>query len=159
MDTAQAQPTTEQTTDQDFLHRKALAVVGRFCARHFQRREKLKIANSQNGVWDALHNGLYSALSTANKLPDYSTELLAGSDMSRPGITATAVLASLYSVTSSQLDLAKKYHGRADNIAEFQKLLDILAPLVAGMKPRQESLQYTAAQTTKYHEQHQAEAE
>jgi hypothetical protein len=141
--------------DQDFLHRRALTVVGRFCARHFQRRERLNIAPAQNGVWDALHNGFYTALATANKLPDYSTELLPGSDMSRLGITATAVLASLYSVTSSKLELVKKYNGRADNIAEFQKLLDILAPLVGGMKPRQESLAYTAAQTASYNEQQQ----
>jgi hypothetical protein len=143
---------TQSPIDQDFFHRKAQAVVGRFCARHFKRRERLQIAPAHNGVWDALHNGFYTALSTANKLPDYSTELLAGSDMSRPGITATAVLASLYSATSSKLELVKQYNGRADNIAEFQKLLDLLAPLVAGMKPRQESIQYTAAQTAYYNE-------
>lgn len=159
METAQAQPTTGQETDQAFLHRKALTVVGRCAARHFERRKKLAIAPQEVGVWDALHNGFYSTLATANSLPDFSTELITGSTLSRPGITATAVLATLYSATSARLDLAKQYHGQPGNIAEFQKLLDILAPLVAGMKPRQESLQYTAAQTARYNEQRQAEGD
>jgi hypothetical protein len=153
METAQAQPTIDQQTDQDSLHRKALAVVGRCAARHFARRDKLKVQRADAGIWPVLHNGLYRVLADANKESDFSTELLAGSDMSRPGITATAILASLYSVASSQLDSAKQYHAHPDNIAEFQKLLDMLAPLVAGCKPRQESLRYTAAQTTKYQEQ------
>jgi hypothetical protein len=135
------------------LHLKARHVVARCAARHFERRQQLGIHRPNAGVWDVLHNELYYALSAANKEPEFGTALLADSPMSRQGITATILLASLYGAVNSQLELAKHHHGRTDNIAEFQRLLDLLAPLVASLKPTQEARAYTASQSALYQQQ------
>lgn len=132
------------------LHLKARHVVARCAARHFDRREQLGITRPNAGVWDVLNNELYYVLTLANKEPEFGTALVDGTGMSRQGITATILLASLYGTVSSQLELAKRTHGRADNIAEFQKLLDQLAPLVAGAKPTREAKEYTATHTASY---------
>jgi hypothetical protein len=134
-------------------HRRAASVAARCAERHFTRYKKLKIEQPDAGVWPALHNGFYQSLAAANKQSEFGTPMLNGvatDHLSRPGITATTVLAALYSVTASQLWHEKQNYGRADNIAEFQKLLDILGPIVAELKPGKEANEYTEKMTADY---------
>ena len=141
-------------------HRKAQAVACKCADRHWTRHKKLGVEAQSAGVWPALSSGIYTALKNANEQSEFGTPMLNGVEvdhLSRPGITATLVLAALYSATAEQLYIRKKYSQKADNIAEYQKLLDILAPIVAELQPGKEANDYTERMTANYKAAHAEE--